>query len=424
MTRRQLCFTFLSVVLAVVSNFDCETSAGDWSGFRGPHGTGIAQETALPTEWSKTKNVKWRMPLPGPGNSSPIVSNGRVFITCAEENGTKRNLYCLDRKTGKPLWVQTVVYEKPEKMHKTNPYCGSTPAADGKRVVVWHGSAGLFCYDFSGKELWKADLGEFTHIWGYGSSPVLHDEKIYLNCGPGKRTFLIAIDLNTGKELWKKDEPGGADTRNPRMVGSWSTPVIAKVNGEFQVICSMPTRVVAYQPDSGKILWTLDGLRGPNGDLVYTSPLISGNIGVTMSGYTGPIVAFKLGGRGNVTKTNTLWKSKGKQPQRIGSGVIIGQHIFMANAGPGTAQCFDLKTGNVKWQTRLAAAAHWGSLCYVDNKLYVTNQAGTTFVFHPNPDEFELIARNSLGEPSNSTPAFSNGEIFLRTSKAIYCISK
>ena len=208
------------------------------------------------------------------------------------------------------------------------------------------------------------------------------------------------------------------------MVGSWSTPVIAGINGKTQLICSMSTRVVAYEPETGKILWTVGGLNGPNGDLAYTSLLIGDGIGVAMAGYTGPIVAFKLGGKGDVTKPNTLWSSQGKQPQRIGSGVIVGKYIYVANADSGTAHCFELATGKVMWQARVAAGAHWGSLSYVDGKLFVTNQAGTTHVFMPNPDEFELVAKNTLGEPSNSTPAFSDGQIFLRTSKGVYCIAK
>lgn len=418
-------FTALTILAAAFALAAPHGSlAGDWAGFRGPGGAGVAEKGDYPTKWGPKQNVKWKTPLPGPGNSSPIVSGGRVFITCAEEKGTRRHLYCLDRKTGKEVWVRTVNYDKREKMHKTNPYCGSTPAADGKRVVVWEGSAGLHCYDFTGKKLWTRDLGPFTHIWGYGSSPVIHDGKVFVNCGPGKRSFMVAVDLKSGKELWRTEEPGGNDARNGRMTGSWSTPVVARVDGQVQLICSMPNRVVAYDPQTGKIVWTLGGLEGPNGDLVYTSPLIAGDVGVAMAGYTGPIVAFKLGGQGDVTKANTLWKSKGRQPQRIGSGVVIGKHIFMADAGPGTAQCFELASGKVLWKTRLAAAAHWGSLCLAGGNLYVTNQKGTTFVFRPNSDEFELVAKNSLGETSNSTPAFSDGDIFLRTDGGVYCIGK
>lgn len=397
--------------------------AGDWPGFRGPNGNGITEEKNLPTEWSEKKNVKWFFKLPGPGNSSPIVSAGRVFITCAEENGRRRHLYCIDRRTGEGLWVRTVTWNKPEKMHRTNPYCGSTPAANGKVVVVWHGSAGLYCYDFSGREKWKADLGPFTHIWGYGSSPVIHGDKVFLNAGPGRRQFLIALDLKTGKTLWKRDEPGGTDTRNPRMVGSWSTPVIVRVDGKEQLLCSLPTRVVALHPENGDLLWEVRGLDGPNGDLVYTSLVVGNGVGVAMAGYTGPMVAFKLGGRGDVTARNTLWRSKGPQPQRIGSGVIVGDSLYIANADSGTAHCYALKTGQQRWRARVGGGAHWGSLVLADGKFYVTGKSGITFVFRPNPKKFDLIAKNQLPGQSNSTPALSDGEIFLRTFRGVYCIS-
>lgn len=397
--------------------------AGDWPGFRGPFGTGISPEKNLPTTWGPDKNIAWKFELPGPGNSSPIVSAGRVFLTCAEDKGTKRNLYCINRKNGKLVWKRTVVHKQPEKMHKTNPSCGSTPAADGQRVVVWHGSAGLYCYNFKGEELWSRDLGKFTHIWGYGSSPVIHHGKVFLNCGPGIRSFMLAVDLKTGEDLWKKDLPG-ADSRQPRMVGSWSTPIIQKVDGTDQLLCSLPDRVNAYDPATGEIIWTLGGLAGPNGDLMYTSPVIGEGVAVAMAGYTGPAVGFELGGNGDVTKSNFLWKSDGPQPQRIGSGAIVDGNLYMANADGGTAQCFDLGTGLVLWKGRLPGGAHWGSTIFADGKLYATNQSGTTNVFLPNPKKLEIIASNKMGEASNATPAFSNGQIFLRTDENLYCIQE
>src|SRR5262249_32668857 len=153
----------------------------------------------------------WKVALPGPGNSSPIVSNGRVFVTCAEDEGKKRNLYCLNRKDGETLWVRTVEVSASEPTHRTNPYCASTPVADGSRVIVWHGSAGVFCYDFDGTKLWERDLGTVRHEWGYASSPILHQDKVILNFGPGSRTFLCALDLKTGVIRWKHNEPGGLD---------------------------------------------------------------------------------------------------------------------------------------------------------------------------------------------------------------------
>lgn len=416
-----LCRVTATVGIVLLS---CSLSlAGDWAGFRGPTGNGISPEKNLPANWGPDKNIAWKFKLPGAGNSSPIVSNGKIFVTCAEEKGTKRNLYCIDRTNGKLAWKKTVEYTESEQMHKTNPYCGSTPAADGKRVVVWEGSAGLFCYDFEGKKLWSKDLGKFTHIWGYGSSPVLHDGLVYLNCGPGVRSFIVAFDLETGQEVWRQDMKG-ADKRDPRMMGSWSTPIVQKVDGKDQLILSQTTSVNAYDPKTGDVIWTFSGLDGPNGDLMYTSPVISDGVAVAMAGYTGPAVGFELGGTGDVTKRNHLWKTDKKQPQRIGSGAIVKGFLYMANADTGTAQCFNIGTGEVTWETRLTGGAHWGSTVYADGKLYATNQSGATHVFKPNPEKYEEIAVNRLREPTNSTPAFSNGEIFLRTHQTLFCIQK
>src|SRR5262245_47079131 len=191
--------------------------AGDWPAFRGPDGNGVAQSAKAPLHWGPGKNVRWKASLPGPGNSSPIVSRGRVFVTCAEDEGKKRNLYCFDCGTGEKLWVRTVEFPTAEPTHRTNPYCGSTPVADGSQVVVWHGSAGVFCYNFDGKEVWKKELAEVRHDWGYASSPIIHRGKVILNFGPGARTFLVALDLKTSGLLWKRDEPGGLDATDKRM---------------------------------------------------------------------------------------------------------------------------------------------------------------------------------------------------------------
>lgn len=407
---------------ALMSLCNGPACAGDWPRFRGPSGNGIADETKLPDSWGPEQNVKWKVPLNGTGNGSPIVSNGRVFVTAATDRGSQRTLYCFDRRDGRELWRWTAEFEPGVKTHQANPYCGSTPAANGERVVVWHGSAGLYCYDFGGKLLWKTDPGDVEHIWGYGSSPVIYGNRVLLNFGPGEQSFLMAADLSTGRLLWKTEEPGGANTRSPRMVGSWSTPVVAQVQGEDQILCSMPTRVVAYDPDDGTILWTCSGLSSDRGDLVYTSPLIAGDLGVAMGGYQGPAIAFQLGGTGDVTDTGRLWQLVERQPQRIGSGVVIGDYIYMANAGPAFVQCIELKTGKEMWRERVPDN-HWGSVVCADGKLYVTDQRGTTHVFRPNPERFDLIGSNSLGEPSNATPAISDGELFLRTAGHLYCIA-
>lgn len=410
------CFSIIATSLSVAS-------AGDWPAFRGPVGLGVTSDTDFPTSWSEDENIRWKIKLPNRGNESPVVASGFVFATSATDDGSERRLHCFDRTDGSEKWTREVSFKAGEETHQTNPFGAATPAVSGNKVVVWHGSAGLFCYDLAGEQLWSAQPGAVTHIWGYGSSPVIHGGKVLLNFGPGAAQAIVAYDLETGDEVWRHKEPGGTDDRSGRMVGSWSTPVIADVGGESQIVCSLPTRVVSLNPKDGSVIWSCDGLVGKNGDLVYTSPLISKGVGVAMGGYTGPAIGFRLDGKGDVTTTHRLWHDDSKQPQRISSGVIVGDNIFMANAGPGTLQCLDLTTGKEVWKDRGPGANHWGQMCFADGRLYVTNQKSQTVVFAPTAEKYEQLAVNSLDGSSNSTPAFSDGEIFLRTSTSLYCVS-
>lgn len=397
--------------------------AGDWPAFRGPHGNGVADGDNAPLHWGPGKNVRWKVLLPGPGNSSAIVSHGRVFVTCAENEGKKRNLYCFDRRTGEKIWIRTVELATVEPTHGTNPYCASTPVTDGSRVVVWHGSAGVFCYDFEGAEIWKTDLGPMQHDWGYASSPILHRGKVILNFGPGSRTFLTALDFKTGDILWKHDEPGGLDATDKRMVGSWSTPIITKIDGKDQILCSMPTRLIACDAETGSMVWSCGGLETERVCMTFPSPVVSAGIGVAFTGWSnGPTIGFKLGGSGDVTASNRLWLEN--QPQRIGSGVVVDGRVYIVGSGPGTAQCLDCQTGKMLWVERLEGGESWGSVVMAAGHLYVTSRRGITTVFRPNPEKFELLAINDLGEPSHATPAISGGQIFLRTDRHLYCVAE
>src|SRR6185436_1207932 len=259
----------LTVALLVAAG---TLSADDWPAFRGPAGNGISAEKSAPTTWAADKNVKWKAPLSQPGNGSPIVSAGKVFITAQEDpEGLKRSLYCFDRKDGKQLWVKTIDFGKALKTHETNTHSPSTPASDGKKVVVWHGSAGLYCYDVDGKELWKRDLGVFDHVWGEGTSPVIHDGRVFLNSGPTKKkVFVAAFKLDTGETIWEKEEPfkgSGDKNEDEQFMGSWCTPLVVKADGKDQVICAMAMRLVSYAPEDGKLLWSSEGIRFNNGDL-------------------------------------------------------------------------------------------------------------------------------------------------------------
>lgn len=409
--------------LAIAFALTASAQAGDWPRFRGPDGTGLSTETKVPTTWSATENIAWKTPLEGTGNSSPIVVGSKVFVTCATEKGKFRTLHCFDRSTGKELWKQTVSYELEDPTHNTNPYCGSSPASDGKHVVVYEGSAGVHCYDLDGKKLWSRDLGECRHIWGYGSSPVFHEGKVLVNYGPGVKQQLVALDAATGDIVWSAPQADGAsgldDGGGKDWTGSWSTPLVTKIDGQTQIVVAYPKHVQGFDPATGKALWEIGGL----GKLVYTDTLIADGYGVSMSGYHGPAIGYKLGGSGDRTESNRLWVHPQGNPQRIGSGVLIGKHIFMGNEN-GTLQCLDVTTGEEKWRERASKGTSWCSLLHAEGRLYLTNRNSVTYVIAANAEKYEPLGENTLGEPTNATPAFSNGQIFHRTAKHLWCIGK
>jgi len=400
--------------------------AADWPTFRGPAGDGLSGGEQGPTQWSATDNIAWKVKLPQPGNGSPIAVDGRVFVTSAEdEDGKQRSLYCFDQKTGKQLWVRTVTIDEKMPTHKTNPYCGSTPASDGERVVVFHGSAGLYCYDLDGNELWSRNLGKFRHMWGYGASPIFHDGKILLNAGPGKDVFLTAIDPKNGKEIWKTPEPVEADGNrrddgNP--MGSWCTPVIAEVDGKSQIICAMATRVNAYDPQTGEIIWTCGGLAHDRGSLAYSSPVIVGPLCFVTGGYRGPTMAIRLEGTGDVTETHRLYRNE-NSPQSIGTGVAIDGYLYRPNADGAAIQCIDPKTGDIVWSHR-GKGPSWGSIAGAGGLLYLTNKKGTTLVFKPSEEKYIEVAVNELGDATNATPAIADGHIFIRTDGSLFGIAE
>lgn len=406
--------------------------ADNWPAWRGPDGQGHSPERDLPTHWSRTENVRWKTALSSEGNSSPIVWGDRVFVTQASEkvdwppvpnagglaSARKRSLLCFDRGNGKLLWQRDTIYEAKESTHPTNPFCSASPVTDGERVIASFGSAGLVCYDLSGKELWRRDLGKLEHIWGNASSPILYKDLVILWCGPGVRQFLLAVRKSDGGTVWEHSEPGGAYGSDHNWVGSWSTPIVARVGDYDELILGVPEKVKGFDPLTGEELWSCAGL----GKLVYTSPVISANgIVVAMSGFQGPDLAVRAGGHGDVTKTHRLWQHSAKIPQRIGSPVIVGGHAYILNDN-GVAQCIDLKTGEDLWnQRRVSSGSTWGSMMAAGGRLYVTNKAGETFILAASPT-YELIAKNTLGETVLSSMAVADGELFLRTYKHLWCI--
>lgn len=417
----QSCGMLLSALLMSTAR------AGDWPEWRGPHGDGTSDEKGLPITWSTTENVAWKVTLPEPGNSTPVVWGNRIFVTQPQIARNRRSLMCFDRSDGRLLWEAGTEWTEADPTHSTNPVCSSSPVTDGERVIAWFGSAGLFCYDMNGKELWKRDLGIQKHIWGYGSSPVIHGDLCYLHFGPGERSFLTAIDRKSGRTIWTHDEPinsqgtSEADFASADYYGSWSTPVFRSLNGRDQLIISFPFRVCGLDPLTGQEFWTSNGINA----LVYTSPLVSDDVIVAMGGYNGMSIGITAGGEGDVTKSNRLWRHA-KTRQRIGSGAIHGDYVYIHN-DPGIAECFELRTGKTVWEQRLsgreAKGTNWSSVMMADGLCYTITQGGDCFVFRASP-EFELVSTNSLSESSNSSIVPSNGQLFIRTHQHLWCIGK
>ena len=409
-----------TLLVGFVLTLAASARADNWPAWRGPTGQGHTAEKNLPTKWSATENVKWKVELPDAGNSTPIVWGDRIFLTQATEKGKKRSLLCLGRKDGSKLWEKTVAFDGKEQIHGTNTYCAASPVTDGERVVVFHGSAGMYCYDFAGKELWKKEFGPCDHIWGSAASPVIYKDLIIHNFGPHEKTFLVALKKADGTEVWRNDEVG---KKPAEYFGSWSTPVVAAVGGRTELVMTWPGVVKSYEPETGKLLWSSAGLEkdGAKDRLAYASPLVSDKYVFAAAGYGGAAVGLKTGGTGDVTDSHRLFRTP-KNPQRIGSGVIVGDHVYVVNETG--VVCVDLKTGQEQWGQNVPGGV-WSSIVRAGDTLYLTTQRGETLVFKANPKEYEEVAVNKLdGAVTRASLVPSDGELFIRTYRHLWCIGK
>jgi outer membrane protein assembly factor BamB len=425
--------------------------AENWPAWRGPQGTGLSTDKEIPTKWSDKENVLWRVPLPDPGNSSPVVWGDRVFITQAVEKDHRRTLMCFGRADGKLLWKSGVTYADHEPTNAQNPYCSASPVTDGQRVIAFFGSAGLYCYDLEGKELWHRELGKVDSWHGSGSSPVLWQDLCFLNFGPGTSASIVACNAQSGEVAWTVKLPragfafglpgfgGGGGQRGGfggaamdgdmsgrgGFNGSWSTPLLFHESGRDELIVVQPGEVVAYGPAEGNVLWTCKGLP----DQVFASPALGDGVlvasGHMMNGGT-QAIALKVGGNGDVTDTNRLWQVR-LPKDSVGSPVIQGQNVYFASDF-GSVICLELSTGKKTAEKRLTGtgsrSGSWSSVLLVENKLLVTNHSGEVFLLRASP-ELELLETNSIGEETTaSSPAISDGQLFLRTYQALWCFGK
>lgn len=397
-------------------------AAENWPQFRGPSANGVALASGFPTDWDSGTNVRWAVEMPQPGNGSAIVFDDRVFVCSSEDaKGLRRSLMCFDADSGEQVWKQTVSIDKEMPTHKTNPYAGSTPACNGKHVVVWHASAGLHAYTVDGEKVWSRDLGEFRHMWGYGSSPIIVGDRVILNSGPGKKVFVAALDVNTGNTLWKHDESveGAGETNAAgKYMGTWSTPVPVEAGGRQLVVVAMHQRIVGLDVRTGELVWFFT-VASDRGDLAYSAPMIEGDLCLFNAGFKGPTMAFEMTGTGDLSG-NELWRTP-SNPQSIGTGILRDGHAYRVGAGPNLIDCLDAKTGKTLWQQR-NRAAFWGSISLAGDTAYATDQSGNTVVFQLSPDGFSKLADCPLSDPSNATPALADGRVYLRTDRKLWCI--
>lgn len=400
-----------------------------WPSWRGDIlGSGKVSEPDLPLEWGTEKNVKWRIELPEAGNSTPVVFGGKVFVTQPLSADKTRNLMCFSQVDGSLLWQKGIAYAAEERTHRSNPYCSASPAVGEDFVVVSHGSAGVIAYDHEGAELWKRDFGAIDHVWGNSSSPVIYEDLVIHYHGPAENAVLYGLNKKTGETVWKWEEPvwnpeertdGFSDRSEKGVIGSFSTPIIVKTADRVELIMSFPQELKAFDPRSGEVLWTCEGLN----PLVYTSPVYDDGVVVAMGGYHGNSIGVKVGGNGDVTASHRLWQEV-RHNGGIGTGVAKGGKLYYQDAG-GIVFCDDMKTGKTLWKSRLPGAGKsWGSFVLAGDRIYTLSQAGDSVVFEASPEAFKVIAQSDLAEHTNSSIAPADGQLFIRTHEALWCIEE
>ncbi|MCF7955965.1 MAG: PQQ-binding-like beta-propeller repeat protein [Phycisphaerae bacterium] len=432
MTRNvKTIITWIVTVVLVTAN---TAIASDWKRYRGPNGSGISDEKNLPISWSETENIKWKIPLPGPGSSSPIVTDSRVFVTCysgygldqkkpGDINNLKRNLLCIDANTGKIIWEKTVKALMPEDRYRgyisEHGYASNTPVTDGKNIYVFFGKTGVFAFNLEGKQLWQKSVGtqSSNRKWGSAASPVVYKNLVIVNASEESRS-IIALDKITGKEVWS--------FKSDKLELSYATPVLVQLEKERQeMVISLPQEVWAFNPDSGEETWYAVMKFGGN---ISPSPVEANGVVYVFGGYpsTGG-VAIRTGGKGNVTDSNLLWSNK--NASYVPSPLVYEGHLYWVS-DMGYAFCMEAKTGKVVFKERLDARGggkpFYASVVLADGKIYAVSRKKGTIVFAAKP-QFEQLVHNKLTSDDsdfNASPAISNGKLFLRSNKYLYCIER
>jgi outer membrane protein assembly factor BamB len=397
--------------LAVLLLASSLARAENWPQWRGPRLDGTSSEKNVPTHWTASSNIAWKTELPGLGHASPIVFSNSVFTVTALPQTEERVLLCIDRATGKLRWQKPVLKSLMETKHPLNSHASSTPATDGERVFVAFLDVNkmfVAAYDFSGKKVWETRPGAFASKHGFCSSPILFEDKVIVNGDHDGDGYIVALDRVTGKELWRIDRPN--KTR------SYCTPLIREIDGRTQMILTGSKCTGSYDPRNGKLHWLMDG---PTEQFV-ASPVFSERADLVLITAGFPeyhTLAIKADGNGKVGAEKVAWRTT-RGAVYVPSPIIEGDYFLIISEG-GVAHCFETKTGKMLWQERMGT--HHASLVSANGLVYFLNDNGVMNVVKPGP-EFSRVAQNELGEKCFPSPAISDGRIFVRGEKNLYCI--
>jgi len=412
-----------------------------WPIWRGPDATGTAQKGNPPLTWSETKNIKWKVKLPGQGSSSPIVWDNRIFFQAAVKTDktpadettsdkqpkrlphgvkTPTNLYkfilvCLDRNSGKLLWQKTVRQEMPhEGHHPTHGFASYSPVTDGKFVWASFGSRGVHCYDIDGNHKWSADLGKMKtrRSFGEGSSPALAGNVLIVVMDQEKDSFIHALNKKTGKPLWKKERD---------EVTSWATPVVVEIDGKMQVIVSATNFTRSYDVKTGDVIWKCSG----QVDNVIPTPVVACGMVFCTSGRRGnSLQAIELHRKGDLSNTDAVkWHVKEATPY-VPSPLLYGDKIYICSGNKAIISCYQAKTGKPLFvKQRLETIKEiYASPVGAAGRVYFVGRKGTTQVIK-NSQEFQILATNTLDDKFDASPAIVGDQLFLKGKTYLYCIA-
>ena len=412
-----------SFVLAFLSVL---TSAQDWTKFRGPTGDGHVTVKSIPLKWSDTENVEWKVSVPGKGWSSPVISKGKIYLTSAVAEGDNQDaadvsrelrVICYDSSNGKEIWDTKVFDQKPLKrpIHHKNSHASPTPIIEGGKVYVHFGHMGSACLDLKGKILWKNNELKYDPIHGNGGTPIIVDNLFFYSADASTNPFVVALDKNTGKVLWKKLRSETAQSRK----FSFSTPTLISMGGSSQIISPASGAVFSYDSKTGEELWSVDY----GGWSVIPKPGVYKNMIYVGTGYErAHILGIRVDekSKGNVTESHVEWEITKRAPNTP-SFMVVDDLLYFISDG-GIATCVEPLTGEVIWQERTAGPIS-ASPVHFNGMIYFLDEQGKTTVIKAGR-KFEIIAENKIKERTLASFGISEGAIYIRSEKSLFRIGE